>query len=1147
MAISFQQAPIIANDVPTSTQFNQLADAFRERILQVGDIAWRIGWDAFAFTRLFRNPDESGLAFENLSNWLEIYAHLAPDSGLGLGIPSAGPTGYNRNSNPLVLFTVGRDPDILPESERLFGTGHVPLPFTPLTPAAAWAAGNLQRGAVTGGLFDAATLGAAPALSAAQYHFRILPNSLAKTGVSWGGFLTSPRVVDNDIESTAFGDIEIPVLELPFRYLGDDPTIEDVTYYVGGYGRATEAAWQPHLRGYTFNGVLYVLSHADGTVTLLDAEDWLLVPTGNGIAGHTESDLHNLSISKFCGEFRGSDLERVTSGYRVASTAAGFQEFLDNQYLLAPARGVVSGPDIIRDVVSFSATDPAAGQFLACNKGGDSWAVPDPFRLSAILVSHSGFISAAQLTVTVNSAAVWSGASIDGDRIALIRPALAGTIRVRVAGAVDGTITVELLELHDWRPKFFDAYLVCRGGGADILGVGQPERTGHDVETPAAITEALNQNTCLTSRYNSAGITEIEEISEAAVYQSSREFIRDHVRVVGRNAVQGYEVDGNGDSVIYLDRYALTSDYDVFDGIADAIEDAPIEGFSNEWCLHFSWIPDDTSSSEFQRAIYGDVLGYGNNPAFLFSEELRTPERRDLRAQITFGAGQAGQFAYVDSEGDPQNITPGEQVTRVFLAEAPPGASYAKGANSPSNGGFSEADSIGFFKSNQVYRAPYEIRSVVSQAGDVVKVTLKGRLQNAGNVATVLNSPGAWSFGAETYATDENRLMKYIKRDVFGSGEAMPLTIGDYSPSASTQIQGNPGNFPNSGAILPRITLIRLPSKCYEDGNDMQNPGTDARVMSDQYRTLAWYAQHVAETFVYSAGSTDACRNDVVMVNYRLEEALRVANGERRFEITDGTLGFGPLPNIQIKADLFNQFSRFVNLMTRLRIDIPAILQINIISTTGRQAVTPVASGGNWAVVTGATAPFTGLTQSGGGDGDWIPFDRGQASGKSYHLIQDGATWYCVGSETRVKFRIDPNALSLYAIPESMRDMVTASAGMFFEGLESWELYTGITAPGATSDARLVDPQGGEASILHGWGGTGAYATMDVTINSVIDSRSCQFLTDGEIVATDPGAAVLYRDYANGVSNIHRRDIGFTPANGLALPPGTFIDVPLRA
>jgi len=161
-------------------------------------------------------------------------------------------------------------------------------------------------------------------------------------------------------------------------------------------------------------------------------------------------------------------------------------------------------------------------------------------------------------TVTVSP-----DATLAGEALSWLEAGLTPTaIQTRLAGglqlAAGGSLWLEIAEVQDYKPEFWDAYLILRLGasqGGSSIQAGVDGR-GVDATIGPTISRNLFTYGCAVPGSPDGVRSQGEWINDNPVYDTARRLSRDHVRIIPRRQFVAYEVDANGDAHIYLRRYA---------------------------------------------------------------------------------------------------------------------------------------------------------------------------------------------------------------------------------------------------------------------------------------------------------------------------------------------------------------------------------------------------------------------------------------------------------------------------------------------------------------------------------------------------------------------------------------------------------------
>ena len=110
------------------------------------------------------------------------------------------------------------------------------------------------------------------------------------------------------------------------------------------------------------------------------------------------------------------------------------------------------------------------------------------------------------------------------------------------------------------KPSAADAYVMMRvatteGAGSDA---GQMDPVGHfNVDTSKTVFTNYSRYGVVYNFRKKTLYQNDAYVSANPVYESARKFISSNVRMADRTALLDYEIDENGDSVLYFNRYAM--------------------------------------------------------------------------------------------------------------------------------------------------------------------------------------------------------------------------------------------------------------------------------------------------------------------------------------------------------------------------------------------------------------------------------------------------------------------------------------------------------------------------------------------------------------------------------------------------------------
>jgi len=507
-----------------------------------------------------------------------------------------------------------------------------------------------------------------------------------------------------------------------------------------------------------------------------------------------------------------------------------------------------------------------------------------------------------------------------------------------------------------------------------------------------------------------------------------------------------------GKSVLWFLR-ENTVGADTFDGIAptDGVGGiahvAEPRGFTNEWMIGFQFKAYHPSeSSIWKPSAYSDYFTFSDRCHF-----YHPSYPSDLQQHFDYGE------------------------TLSLSPEGAPGYRYAKGVNN-------SVGDVDRYKSCRIYEPDVEVDTVeeLTESGQrVVKLTLTGRLHYSDDaVSSVDRDVGTWdvtALRAEAYRSTENAIREYLVWASTGQN-AVAGKPGDsgYGSGVDT-LPDNP-----YGTVFPTVIMTKLMPVPYLDGNDSQN-GVDTPLLHEILTQGELYLRAMCEGYVDGRTSEEyACATgisswyDYTFPNLCYDAfqgqwlsplaseptALTRARDTR----SDRPQAFGPYPNTLTSAEVWNQFARAVNLLTRVRVMLPMKFEVESRSDTdspyksvGYVNADPAAGdcaspgdGSYHQISTDQTPPTT------------VTSPRATATTASgVHragISTSGASFVCDGSQyVANRFRqeddywldlVDPDAVN--AIPEGWADQFEASGEMLFSVVETRETYRHTVVPGGT-------------------------------------------------------------------------------------------------
>jgi len=324
----------------------------------------------------------------------------------------------------------------------------------------------------------------------------------------------------------------------------------------------------------------------------------------------------------------------------------------------------------------------------------------------------------------------------------------------------------------------------------------------------------------------------------------------------------------------------------------------------------------------------------------------------------------------------------------------------------------------------------------------VIKVTLTGRLRSHPNAPATVNVDAlTWSAGEieslrnagdspENYRTDDNAAREYVLSEVNGNYECVFRT-GDAGTGSSIT-----GEFDKPfGACYPVFFFGRLIQEPYDDGNDIKELH-DSRCLIDSLLHMEIATRAICEGFVDARTSQDiVCRNgEGNLFDYTFENLCHDAFGGRwigAFDLDvreDSPGGFGPLPSTKMYAEVFNRLVSCVNLLDKVRLDLPINFKYREFDYRDDRPVSLTESGGTSCTTVGTCKAYgDGLVASpattlvAGSPSAWDTwttigaFNKGQLGGCPYVMISQRR-------DTEYKVEIDPDYWN--AVPAEVLDLV---------------------------------------------------------------------------------------------------------------------------
>lgn len=1088
MAVTFTRAPEVeTGDGFTSTQLAKLAAAFNDRILSgLGDPTFRIFFYFLALCRQFRNPDQSGYLFPSQAEFFEFYLHVDPTLG---EYPLSGP-GQAEGANlaaPMNSWVFGAEALGLDEE----ATRMAALPWGTSEPsdAEAWELAKAQRGA-----YDPATGGmGCPAFTAAREHWRIRASRRSPHNNSYGGWIGVPPVVTPGCADPTEENYEVKFTSLvdgstvTFGSCSDDPSgIAGVAempwaYYVvlndGTIYQYDANAW---VEGPYTEEASVMKRPANGVQRMLNA----FASEFRGTTEDRRSQAYHLQRAFDFQRFadrqyhlapnRGTEVGGSVSPVypRISTTSAAAAgasvPWVGDGATRAWAEGFVLASGYVQ----------AAGMASACTlELMDGEEVVESIDIEP---DDAGVVS----SLWFPDRQFWQPAALS------VRIKAGSALRFRAGG---GSLSVEFTELVRYKPRVEDYAVFLR---AAAVSGGTPDGVGINETQAKDIGTGYFSKGCLWNINGVGGLDPaVGPVNRNAVFDVFRRLARSMVRVVRRQELVGYEVSG-GKSILYVRRHVMgmanqlpvdawedvgpgreripsgelrwgrryrvrsgsvryrdqvyqagetftaASGATTYDGgtevyDADGIRaSAPPQDYSNRWCLDVELRPYHPSeSSIWKPSAFTDYQAVFNR--CLFGSPEVGADKVTLN-HFAFGLASSG---------------------RVITPEAPSGYTYSRlgqafvgawNANTLDCAGdpVCEEDRANFYRSCRIYEPPVEIESVTWHSGsghdEVLKLTLTGRLHHCDEADDAISSDVAsWDVAAlqaEPYRTAENGIRAYLVNQ--SAGDNCPVGVGDQAINST--ISSDPDN--PYGACFPTIRLTRLVPEPYADRNDVQD-FHDTRLEHDPFRCMEIYLRAMCEGFVDGRTSEQyACEHGTSTVfDFTLETLCLQATGNRWLntfswdDVEDNREGFGPMPNTEAKAAIFNQFSACINLLTRVRVQIPAIIEARRDRATVTETVEALAGDGSIVPCDGASEVWVSRVAAGPVPdptlGAWTATSgEGVTSSSALTGTCSGSNWEVETFREGVQFRASPDNEDIrYAFPESWRDQFDEQQVFLFQ------------------------------------------------------------------------------------------------------------------
>lgn len=1227
MALTFERVlPVQKGKKVLSSQHNNLARSINDRFRAFQFCAWRCCMYHMGLWRQFRNPSDGGFVFPSQAEAFDIYHHMDPEflgGGGGTTYPVTDPgeaEGANL-ANPINQFTFGVDPVLDSEDIRL-SNRIVPEVDPSLPPKeAVWELGKAERGSYDP-LNGAQTT---PAFDAAQ-DFRLVTQPFwSPHGKSYGGFFPTPVELLPDCGASDSTGLGIPSYEIFFTGLRADVSTAGFhgTPGVNGDGLPTmtyagtcacgyDSFGAGHVIGYVVmtTGVMVAVATGDPScaydLDFFTFTDWIEGPyTNAGRLSHADGGQLLRAINAFAQDFRGTDAQRTPDTFRIAKIALDEQRFNTRQYYLSPNIGTLIGDVLLASypTATFAGKYIGAGTLGSFAGEGKEHVYTDGFVIAGVFAKASKLYGDALVEVLDDDEVIHRftlTGDTDGDAEYVKFLEVCPTpkpLKIRMANNAtfkdsSGQIVVQATEQLDYKPQFWDAYLLARlsatKGGTALLGSGVDGR-GRDCDFAKQITDDYFANGCIASRFTS-GVRDIAEwINDTPVYDSARRMTRDSVRITRKEHFVSYEVPGDGTCVFRFRRFAFglnNQRADMFHNIAPPIDPVVsgdlLEGETyvvrgtgkityNGSSYSQGQTFTTTNKADFQVVGSAQVFvhdgirhtalkkGFSNEWVFFLEGQRYHPSPTSIwkeeavadyyafsnRCHFYSGTAPASlrrHFSYNHTttlDGDFMPVLNPIGIQAQFYApEAPDQYNYTAGANRLFGN-----DS--FYSSCRVYEAPYEIQSCVvetwnddiEQPGDqIIKLTLKTRLRSHPDAPSTVNKdPSTWSTDEkailrneyvtdpdvnEDYRTDDNLIREFALK-LATTNKECTVKVGDSGTgSAVDGLTDNP-----FGCCYPHFFIKHLAPLVYEDNNNTLD-SHDTRVTIDAYVQMEADIRAMCEGFVDARTS-----QDIICAQLALDPLYQSTVFEFKFENLcfqafrgrfigafsllarpDQPAGFGPLPNTKIYADVFNRYVECVNLLNKIRLDIPVQFSFTTDTYSGEQSANPTLCNGTtscsdtvdaFAFLDGGSAP--GANTFVGSSGVTL----GTAFNARQSATLDGCPFKLVTQRTQVNYHAEVNPLYVNAIPPALQELVdlgqTAFMATVTTEIVNEKRFQGGAGTGDRCDPSIADQwkEAGNPSNVFHW-------LFDVNTTVV----TCALVSSGTLNAP----SVLSCDYRYGYS-----------------------------
>ena len=772
----------------------------------------------------------------------------------------------------------------------------------------------------------------------------------------------------------------------------------------------------------------------------------------------------------------------------------------------------------------------------------------------------------------------------------------------------DGSLEIELTELLDYKPETQDAYLLLRCAAA-ILSA--PDGHGSQESGSRSIWESYRDTGAVLNRHGLAGLASHPvTVNDNAVFEAARQMSH-LVRCIPRRQFAGYAVVG-GKSILWFRRYAMgmshTVPLDSFHGIAPSRADIPSgelvpgrtyivqaggmvtydgrdyragqtftslagkteyagggtvreydgirhtadhAGQTNEWLVGFQFKPYHTSDSSILKPdSYSDYWPLVNRCHF-YSPEIANDA--PLLWHTSYGQRVSGTFGGVLSPESPSGYNYARLNSAWLGRQSVNQIECAPGDTA------CEQTRLNFYRSCRVYEPDPEIESAVEETEadgtELVKLTLTGRVHHCATApASIAQDISSWdlpALTAEPYRSVENALRDYLVQQA--NGTTCPVRNGDNA--ANSTVQSNPDN--PAGSCFPHCLLTKLVPLPYDDANDRQN-SHDTPIRHDVMSQMELYLRAMCEGYVDGVTSADyACAyGSYGLYAFSYENLCMQALSSPWFKTlpssirADAPRGFGPLPNTICYAEVFNQFSSAINLLTRCRVMLPFTIECR------------TASGSATRDATGALWP-AGVECVGTGDIDVVwkgqppdapvgAYSAWSDCGAEINVVSSArildtcnGTAFQISTDREIaQYQVTLVGDAVQAVPESWRDQI-ASIGGFLVQLSTYRDRACLTPATDASDAlecRLPgDPP--DTNPLWDYGANNGWKLC--TDGFILQNTTeCLLLDAGAIDPGTPAAGAFHMMRHSGGRENHGISLSQIIVT-IQSDPGFYVSIPL--